>query len=432
MVTRASTMSRHRDLVLEQTLTEDHVWLPYTQAKTARSPWRVVSAEGVYLTLADGRQIIDGIASWWTACHGHRHPHILEAVTDQLERLPHVMLGGLVHEPVEALARQLVAIAPGALNHVFFCDSGSVAVEVAMKMAVQFWINQGVRGRTRFITFLDAYHGDTTGAMSLCDPDEGMHAHFKGFLLEQFPSALPQTASEFAALRRFVAQHQSTAAALIIEPLIQAAGGMRFHSPEQLREVHEIATAHDLLVIHDEIATGFGRTGKMFASQWAEIGPDIMCIGKALTGGIMSLAAAMATSEVYAAFYRDEAEAALMHGPTYMGNPLACRAASASLELFAREPRLEQVARIEEIGRSLLPSARRLDGVLDVRCQGAFLVVELDHWVNSQAVMTQAPDLGVWLRPLRNTLYLAPPLTIRDEELVTLVQAALELIRRGV
>ena len=329
--------------------------------QTAPLPVPVVATDDVHLVLADGTRLIDGMASWWTACHGYNHPHIRQAVEEQLHRMPHVMFGGINHEPALRLALRLAKFLPGDLDHVFFSDSGSVAVEVALKMAVQYWLNRGVSGRHKFVSFLHAYHGDTTGAMSVCDPDNSMHSHFKGFLLEQYSQPIPQTTEETTHFDAFIQSKRSELAGVLIEPLIQGAGGMKFHPPESVAAISRICRQHDVLLIADEIATGFGRTGTMFACEQSEVVPDIMCVGKALTGGTLGLAATIATDRVYEAFLSDDPMHALMHGPTFMANPLACAAANASLDLFETEPRLQQAAQCEQIIRQELdpgPAAR--------------------------------------------------------------------------
>ncbi|MGZ9085913.1 MAG: adenosylmethionine--8-amino-7-oxononanoate transaminase, partial [Rhodoplanes sp.] len=316
-----------------------HVWLPYTQMKTAPPPLPVVRTLGSRITLADGRELIDGVASWWTACHGYNHPHIRAAVAKQLETMPHVMLGGLVHEQALNLARRLAEMLPPGLERVFFSDSGSDSVEVAMKMAVQYWLNKGARGRTRFVAFRGGYHGDTTGAMAVCDPDEGMHRMFHGLLPEHIIIDLPRDEESAAALDRVLAARAHEIAGVIVEPLVQGAGGMLFHEPAVLTRLRALADRYRLLLIFDEIFTGFGRTGAMFACAAAGVTPDIITLSKALTGGTLPLAATIATRNVFDAFWSDDPLHALMHGPTYMGNALACAAANASLDLFEQEPR---------------------------------------------------------------------------------------------
>ena len=323
-----------------------HVWLPYSQMKTANPPLAVAATNGCRITLADGRELVDGIASWWTACHGYNHPHIRGAIEAQLGKMPHVMFGGLVHEPALTLAQRLTALmAPADLSRVFFSDSGSVAVEVALKMAVQYWLNRGRSGRSRFLAFSGGYHGDTTGAMALCDPEHGMHAVFAGLLPQQTITDLPRSEEELAALDALLARQAETLAGIVVEPLVQGAGGMIFHESAVLQKLRALADKYDLLLIFDEIFTGFGRTGKMFAFQEAGVVPDILTLSKALTGGTLPLAATLASKKVFDAFWSDDPAHALMHGPTFMANALACAAANASLDLFEREPRLFQVAK---------------------------------------------------------------------------------------
>src|SRR5712691_3279132 len=333
-----------------------HVWLPYAQMKTMRPPLAVARTQGCRIVLADGRELIDGIASWWTACHGYNHPHIRAAVERQLARMPHVMLGGLAHEQALTLARRLAARIPGDLERVFFSESGSVAVEVAMKMAVQFWLNRGVRTRKKIVAFTGGYHGDTTGAMAVCDPEAGMHALFRGLLPEHHVVDLPQDEASIAAFGRLLERHADELAGIIVEPLVQGAGGMRFHDAPVLRRLREAADRYQLLLIFDEIFTGFGRTGSLFACEAAGVVPDIITLSKALTGGTLPLAATIANKKVFEAFWSDDPRHALMHGPTYMANALACAAANASLDLFETEPRLQQVADISAaLMRGLAP-----------------------------------------------------------------------------
>ena len=405
------------------------LWRPYTQMKTANPPLEAVRTEGSRIHLADGRVLVDGVASWWTACHGYNHPHIREAVGRQLEAMPHVMFGGFTHAPAERLASRLARIAPGDLNHVFFSDSGSVAVEVAMKMAVQYWLNRGVSGRTRFLAFRQGYHGDTLGAMSVCDPDDGMHAHFTGWLPQQVFADLPADTARTAALDHYLAGNSADVAAVIVEPLIQGAGGMRFHDPETLAAVARIAKAHDVLLIADEIFTGFGRTGSMFACDQAAVTPDIMCLSKALTGGTMSLAATLAVDEVFEAFWSDDAAKALMHGPTFMANPLACAAANASLDLFELEPRVRQAQALEDKLRDGLSACGDLSGVVDIRTKGAVGVVQLARAPNREALKHAFVDRGVWIRPFGDIIYLAPALNIEDADLDRLCAAVTDVLK---
>ena len=411
-------------------MTNDTIWRPYTQMKTAAPPLRAVRTEGTRIHLTDGRVLIDGIASWWTACHGYNHPHIQAAVEQQLRAMPHIMFGGFTHAPAETLAARLTALAPGSLEHVFFCDSGSVAVEVAMKMAVQYWLNRGTPGRTRFVAFRDGYHGDTMGAMSVCDPEAGMHTSLRAYLPAQILAKLPHTSQELAALDSLLAAHAHEIAAVIVEPLVQGAGGMRFHTPAELAQIAAAARRHDLLLIADEIFTGFGRTGTMFACEQADVAPDILCVSKALTGGTMGLAATLASRTVFEAFLSDEAGAALMHGPTFMANPLACAAANASLDLFEREPRLAQARAIEAALAHGLEPCRRLSDVVDVRTKGAIGVVQLAR-PPDRRVLTQAfIDAGVWVRPFGDIVYLTPALTMPADEVAQLCATVAAVLRQ--
>ncbi|WP_421862704.1 adenosylmethionine--8-amino-7-oxononanoate transaminase [Parvibaculum sp.] len=404
-----------------------HLWLPYTQMQTTPMALPIAKTDGVRLTLADGRELIDGISSWWTAAHGYNHPHIRAAVTDQLEKMPHVMLGGLAHEPACRLATRLSEKLPGDLGHVFFSESGSVSVEIAMKIAVQYGINNGKKGRTRFVSFKGGYHGDTLATMSVCDPDEGMHTLFKGAIAEQFICELPTDEEKTAALDAFLGEHAQEVAAVVTEPLVQGAGGMRFHSPETLKTLRALCDKHDMLLILDEIFTGFGRTGSMFACEQAGIVPDIVTLSKALTGGTMALAATIATARVFEAFLGEEAGKALMHGPTYTGNPLACAAANASLDLFEREPRLDQAAAISAQLKRELEPARELPGVKDVRVMGAIGVIELDAIGDMNAIKRRFVEEGVWIRPFGNIVYTTPPLVIGPQDLARLTGAMVKI-----
>jgi adenosylmethionine---8-amino-7-oxononanoate aminotransferase len=406
----------------------ENVWLPYAQMKTAPLPLPVVSAEGVRLRLADGRELIDGIASWWTMCHGYGHPHILEAVEKQLRELPHVMFGGLAHEPGYRLAARLAALLPEDLKHVFFTESGSVAVEVAMKMAVQFWLNQGDR-RTKFVSFRNAYHGDTFAAMSVCDPEEGMHRMFRGVVPEQFLAELPESPEKVAVLDRLLGEHRREIAAVLVEPLVQGAGGMKFHSPETCAELRRLCDKHGLLLIFDEIFTGFGRTGSLFACQQAGVAPDMICLSKALTGGTVPLAATVAGKKVYEGFLSDDPEAALMHGPTFMAYPLGCAAANASLDLFESEPRISQARAIEAQLREELAPCQRMSGVREVRVKGAIGVVQMEKPVDALGLRAKFIERNCWIKPFGDVVYLTPPLVISAADLSTLTCAIRETLR---
>ncbi len=402
-----------------------HLWLPYAQMKTTPVPLPVVSAQGCRIRLANGRELIDGIASWWSMCHGYGHPHIVTALQHQLGILPHVMFGGLTHEPACTLATRLGSIAPAGLTRVFFSDSGSVAVEVAMKMALQFWYNQGQPQRSRFICFRYAYHGDTIGAMSLTDQEQSMHQAFAHVTPQQHVATIPHDQESLNGFEAWVGRIAGSVAGLVIEPLVQAAEGMKFHDATILAEIRRICREHDVLFIADEVATGFGRTGAMFACNQAEITPDILCLGKALTGGHLGLAATLATNEVFAAFLSDDRSFALMHGPTFMANPLACAAANASLDLFETEPRLQQVSAIQRQLTEELEPCRALPNIADVRVRGAIGVVQLKDASPTRLGRMQIALLedDVWLRPLEDVLYIMPPLVISSEELSTLTNS---------
>jgi adenosylmethionine-8-amino-7-oxononanoate aminotransferase len=410
------------------------VWRPYTQMQTEPAPWKAVRTEGARIHLEDGRALLDGIASWWTACHGYNHPHIVAAMEAQLRAMPHVMFGGLTHEPALALADRLAAVLPGAgteaaLGHVFFCDSGSVAVEVAMKMAVQYWRNRGEAGRNRFVCFRFGYHGDTMGAMSVCDPDEGMHALFRGYFPEQILADIPRTADQRAAFESLLARHRGEAAAVIVEPMLQAAGGMKLHDADTLRFVAGAARRHGMLFVADEIATGFGRTGRMFACDHAGVVPDIACIGKAMTGGAIGMAATAASAAVFDAFLSDDASRALMHGPSYMANPLGCAAALAALDLFADGATVARAAAMEaEIAEGLAP-CRDIAGVADVRAFGAMGAVQLASPRDFPWMKARFVERGVWLRPFGDIVYLMPPLIATPEEVATLTGAIVEVLK---
>lgn len=400
-----------------------HIWLPYAQMKTAMPPLPVVRSQGSRLELADGRVLIDGIAAWWTACHGYNHPHIAEAVRAQLERMPHIMFGGLTHEPALTLAQRLCAMLGPGFERVFYTESGSVAVEVAMKMAVQYWLNRGERGRTRVLAFKGGYHGDTFGTMALCDPEEGMHTLFRGLLPEHDIVALPRDAATLAALETFLETHAASLAAIVVEPLVQGAGGMLLHDAEVLRRLRELSDRHGLLLIFDEIFTGFGRTGSLFAFEQSGIRPDIITLSKALTGGTLPLAATVASAKVFEGFWSDDPAHALMHGPTFMGNALACAAANASLDLFETEPRLRQVAAVSAALEAGLEPCRRLPWVKDVRVLGAIGVVELDRIIAREELVQRLIEAGVWLRPFGNIVYLTPAFTIEAADLEKLMTA---------
>ncbi|MEK9683128.1 MAG: adenosylmethionine--8-amino-7-oxononanoate transaminase [Rhodospirillaceae bacterium] len=411
----------------------NHVWRPYTQMQTEALPLKAIRTEGAEIVLESGQRLTDGIASWWTACHGYNHPHIISAMIKQLETMPHVMFGGLTHEPALCLAHRLTQLLPGsgseeALSHVFFCDSGSVAVEIALKMAKQFWLNKGETERNKFLCFRNAYHGDTMGAMSVCDPIEGMHGHFSGFFPEQVLTDLPRNNQTITDFERLLHRHRKTLAAVIIEPLVQCAGGMKFHDAEILSVIRKVCKENDVLFIADEIATGFGRTGTMFACEQADIYPDIICIGKAMTGGTISMAAAVANNRVWTAFQSVDPKDAFMHGPTYMANPLGCAAANASIDLFEEGNWLNQVASIENQLSDSLEVCSRLPGVIDVRVKGAIGVVQVNEGSRLTELRQFFVDNSVWVRPFGDIIYLMPPFIISDEQCTALTEAVTKAV----
>jgi len=414
----------------------DHLWHPYSAMRGGGGAAAVVAARGVHLELADGRQLVDGMSSWWAAIHGYNHPVLNEALQRQLAQMAHVMFGGLTHPAAVGLGRRLCALLPDGLDRIFFCDSGSVSVEVAVKMALQYWRAKGKPGKTRLLALRHAYHGDTFAAMSVCDPDAGMHRLFRGTLPEQLFVRAPRCGGgcdiwAVAELERMLKEHARETAALILEPVVQGAGGMRIYNAAYLRHARELCERHGVLLIFDEIATGFGRTGRMFALEHAGVAPDILCIGKALTGGYMSLAATVAHGEISGTLDGGE-PGALMHGPTFMANPLACAVACASLDLLARGDWRARVAHIESrLAEELAPcraSTSTSMGVRDVRVKGAIGVVELEQEVNVAAMCRAFIEQGVWIRPFRNLIYLMPPYIIGDAELSQLTAA----VRRAV
>ncbi|MEU3745857.1 MULTISPECIES: adenosylmethionine--8-amino-7-oxononanoate transaminase [Streptomyces] len=400
-----------------------HVWHPYGPMPGRTDPLVVASASGVRLRLAEpaeGRdELIDGMSSWWSAIHGYNHPVLNEAVRGQLDRMSHVMFGGLTHEPAVRLAARLVEITPEPLRHVFLSDSGSVAVEVAVKMCLQHWRSVGRPGKQRLLTWRGGYHGDTWQPMSVCDPQGGMHELWSGVLQQQvFVDAPPVAYEESYAelLRTEIARHADELAAVIVEPVVQGAGGMRFHDPAYLKVLREACDAHDVLLVFDEIATGFGRTGTLFAADQAGVSPDVMCVGKALTGGYLSMAATLCTSRVADGISRGEVPV-LAHGPTFMGNPLASAVALASIDLLLSRDWAVDVKRIEAGLRDGLAPVAALQGVKDVRVCGAIGVVQLDHAVDMAAATRAAVGAGVWLRPFRDLIYTMPPYVTGDEDL---------------
>jgi adenosylmethionine---8-amino-7-oxononanoate aminotransferase len=418
-------------------LDAERVWHPYGALPAPLAPLPVVSAEGVRLRLADGRELIDGMASWWCAIHGYRHPALDEAVRGQLQRMAHVMFGGLTHEPAVRLAARLTELAPAPLQRVFLADSGSVSVEVAIKMCLQFQRAAGHGERSRLLTVRGGYHGDTFGAMAVCDPVGGMHSLFAGVLARHVFAERPPDGfdagldGDWAAhVRSLAAAHAHELAAVIVEPVVQGAGGMRFHSPECVALLREVCDEHGLLLVLDEIATGFGRTGALFACEHAGVSPDVMCVGKALTGGYMTLAATLCTARVAEAVSSGEG-GGLMHGPTFMANPLACAVALASLDLLADGDWQARVRAVEAGLRAGLAPARGLPGVADVRVLGAIGVVELACAVDVAAATAAAVERGVWLRPFRNLVYAMPPYVIDERDVARVAEAMVAAVGAG-
>jgi adenosylmethionine---8-amino-7-oxononanoate aminotransferase len=426
-----------RDLTAADLLTldRDHVWHPYAPMPGVRPPYLVESASGVRLRLGEavaGRtELVDGMASWWSAIHGYAHPVLDEAIRDQLGRMSHVMFGGLTHEPAIRLAGTLVEITPEPLQHVFLADSGSVSVEVAMKMCLQYWRSRGRPGKRRLMTWRGGYHGDTWHPMSVCDPEGGMHHIWSGALPRQVFADAPPREYEPAYvehLAELIERHADELAAVIVEPVVQNAGGMRFHSPRYLQALRALTTAHDVLLVFDEIATGFARTGELFAADHAGVSPDVLCVGKALTGGYLSMAAALCTREVAAGISEGEV-AVLAHGPTFMGNPLAAAVANASVGLLLEQDWRAEITRIGRGLREGLEPAREVPGVRDVRVLGAIGVVQLDHDVDVAVATDAAAREGVWLRPFRDLIYTMPPYVTDDEDLARIAAAVVAAAR---
>lgn len=411
-----------------------HVWHPYTSFTQPGIITPVSHAQGVELHLADGRVLIDGMSSWWSTLHGYNHPVLNQAVIDQLGNMAHVMFAGITHEPAVKLATTLAKITPDGLNKVFFSDSGSVAVEVALKMAIQFWHSQGQAQRTTFLTLKRGYHGDTFGAMSVCDPHSGMHHLFHHALSHHLFAEAPPCGfdepfqeSHIAKFAQLIQQHRQKIAAVIIEPIVQGAGGMRFYSPDYLRRVRELCDKNEILLIVDEIATGFGRTGKLFACEHAGISPDILCVGKALTAGYITLAATLCNDKVSDGICKGDSSV-FMHGPTYMANPLACAVANASISLLLNSDWQTTVARIGQQMLEELSPCKDFSYVNNVRVLGAIGVVELENAVDARKLIPLFIELGVWIRPFDNIIYLMPPFIISPDDLSKLTSAVLKVV----
>jgi len=419
-----------------QSFEHAHVWHPYASMQNAPPMFAVQRAEGVRLFLEDGRVLIDGMSSWWCAIHGYNVPELNAAAQAQLQRMSHVMFGGLTHKPAARLAARLLELAPEGMQHVFFADSGSVSVEVAIKMALQYWQSQGERKKTRLLTLRHGYHGDTFGAMAVCDPDSGMHHLFAGVLPRHVFADAPAGRSDavwnenqLEDFRHKIEEHADELAAVILEPIVQGAGGMRFYAAEFLHEVRALCDEFDVLLIADEIATGFGRTGRMFACEHADISPDILCVGKALTGGYMTMAAVLTTSRVMQGVHADASGegSVLMHGPTFMGNPLACAVALASIDLLLASPWKQRVAAVEAQLRRELEPCRQLAGVRDVRVLGAIGVVEMVEPMDMSRVQGLIVEQGVWLRPFGKLLYTMPPFIMDSNDLSAVTKAMYEI-----
>ncbi|SDH78733.1 adenosylmethionine-8-amino-7-oxononanoate aminotransferase apoenzyme [Actinokineospora alba] len=404
-----------------------HVWHPYGPMPGTHDPLVVESARGVRLRLADGRELVDGMSSWWAAIHGYGHPVLDAALAEQAGKMSHVMFGGLTHEPAVRLAAKLVEITPAPLQHVFLCDSGSVGVEVAIKMCLQYWRSLGQTRKTKLLTWRGGYHGDTFNPMSVCDPDGGMHSLWRGVLPVQLFAEAPPAEFEHdyvAHLAAVIEEHADDLAAVIVEPVVQGAGGMRFHDARYLHVLRELCLTHDVLLVFDEIATGFGRTGELFAADHAGISPDVMCVGKAMSGGYLSMAATLCTSRVADGISQGEVPI-LAHGPTFMGNPLASAVSLASIDLLLSQDWRSAVKRIESELTAGLAPARDLPHVRDVRVLGAIGVVQLDHPVDMAAATKAATDAGVWLRPFRDLIYTMPPFVSTTDDVATITEGIL-------
>ena len=413
---------------------QQYVWHPYSSLTDPIPAYEVSSAEGVYLKLENGRQLIDGMSSWWCAIHGYNHPVLNQAAKDQIDRMSHVMFGGITHSPAVTLCEKLVELTPRGLNKVFLSDSGSVSVEVAIKMAFQYWISKKQPQKNKLLSLRGGYHGDTFAAMSVCDPQNGMHHMFNQVLPEHYFAPKPQTAfdqpfkeEDIAEFKAIIEANHHQIAAVILEPIVQGAGGMHFYSPEYLRQVRALCSEYHILLIADEIATGFGRTGKLFACEWAEISPDIMCLGKSLTGGYMTLAATLCSDEVSQGICEGEA-GCFMHGPTFMGNPLACSVANASIDLLLSQDWQANIKRIETAFTTELKAFNSLESVATTRCIGAIAVIEMKQAVNLAEIQKKFVEKAVWVRPFGKLVYLMPPFIMTNKQIKALMDGVFEVL----
>lgn len=407
---------------------QQYVWHPYSSLTNPIPAYEVISAKGVHLKLADGSELIDGMSSWWCAIHGYNHPALNAAAKDQIDRMSHVMFGGITHSPAVTLCQKLVEITPEGLDKVFLSDSGSVSVEVAIKMAFQYWISQGHSNKNKLLSLKGGYHGDTFAAMSVCDPTNGMHHIFDQVLPQHHFAPKPQVGfaedwnnSDITEFTAILETHHKNIAAVILEPIVQGAGGMNFYHPDYLKQVRQLCDQHNVLLIADEIATGFGRTGKLFACEWAQISPDIMCLGKSLTGGYMTLAATVCTEKVSDGICHGEA-GCFMHGPTFMGNPLACAVANASIEQLLSDDWQANIERIAAVLNQQIEPFKKLDSVADTRVLGAIGVIEMKNPVNLAQIQRQFVSQGIWVRPFGKLVYVMPPYIIEDSELEALMR----------